>query len=284
MIGNNNVVETIPDRQKILKDESTHQDPMIGNNNVDNVEARGAANNYVVKEPHIDVVETIPDRQKILKDESIHQDPMIGNYNVDNVEVRGPANNYVVKEPHIEHNDVVQTNPENKVLNGFNDKSELRYATFGTSLTWGSIIEDRTNKAYPWLLSKNAANYAIRASDASYPSMCTQSMLEDNIYDVIVVEYDRRSPEYASNLARRLRQRFPDATIIYTRMWNLMDVFVKDNKTGKESKLREYIDKSGQPRASPEALEFVLNSDVKLHLDHRMPNRIKKMEEIYSRS
>lgn len=106
---------------------------------------------------------------------------------------------------------------------------ELRYATFGTSRTWGAFLQNRTIEAYPWLLSQNTKNYAIRGSDARYPSMCLQSMLSNSTYDVIIMEYDRYSKNLHSciiEMIRRLRQRFPKATIILTNIWLLWDINV----------------------------------------------------------
>lgn len=159
------------------------------------------------------------------------------------------------------------------------ESSELRFVTFGTSVTHGAMMKDESN-AYPFLLSRNAANLAMRASDSSYPSMCTQTMLKESVYDVIVVEYDRRQFESLAVLATRLRERFPDATIILTKMWNLMDVKVKPNRGGKVEKLREWLFKSGKPMMSQEALDFVLNSDVTLKFYDRLFEREETMEKI----
>ena len=107
--------------------------------------------------------------------------------------------------------------------------SGLRIATFGTSRTFGALLQNRTAEAYPWLLSQHTQNFAIRGSDARYPSMCLQSMLSESTFDVIIVEYDR----YTNNLhtciiemIRRLRTRFPTATIILTNIWLLWDIDV----------------------------------------------------------
>jgi len=158
------------------------------------------------------------------------------------------------------------------------DSAELRFVTFGTSVTWGAVMKTPEN-AYPFLLSRNVANLAIRASDSSYPSMCTQTMLQDSIYDVIVVEYDRRRFDSLAVFAMRLRQRFPAATIILTKMWNLMDIVVKPNNGGKWEKLREWLHKSGKPQ-SLDALDFVLNSDVTLDFKKGVYDREETMEEI----
>jgi len=109
------------------------------------------------------------------------------------------------------------------------DLSDLRYATFGTSITWGATLGNRT-EAYPYLLSPNVANYAIRASGPNYPSVCTQSMLGDNIYDVITLEFFMDVDDGLVPLVRRLRRRFPEATIILIRLWT-PDIFVhRDEK------------------------------------------------------
>jgi len=159
------------------------------------------------------------------------------------------------------------------------ESTELRYVTFGTSVTYGSMMKNQS-KAYPFQLSSNAVNLAMRASDSSYPSMCTQTMLHDSIYDVIIVEYDRRRFESLAVFAHRLRHRFPDATIVLTKMWNLMDVIVRPKGGGKVEKLREWLIKSGKPFMSQEALDFVLNSDVTLHFYDRLNERDKTMEKI----
>ena len=108
------------------------------------------------------------------------------------------------------------------------DLSESRIAAFGTSRTWGNTLVNRTD-AYPYLLSSKVSNFAIRGSDARYPSICTKSMVSNSIYDVIIVEYDRIGKgllEYVETLLKRLRQRYPDATIIFMNMWLLWDIDV----------------------------------------------------------
>ena len=163
------------------------------------------------------------------------------------------------------------------------EDKELRYLTFGTSLTWGSTLKDRY-QAFPYLLSPNTKNVAMRASDSTYPSMCTQSMVGDDIYDVIIIEYDRRRFEYTVNLSRRLRQRFPDATIILTKMWNLQDILValKDDKSSK--KLRDYLSQSGKPALSDDALNYVLHLNPQMTWEKNINIRekyYKQAEEEY---
>merc|ERR1740129_837152 len=103
-------------------------------------------------------------------------------------------------------------------------------------------------------------------------------MVQDSIYDVIVIEYDRRRFSFLLNLVRRLRQRFPDALIILTKMWSLMDVRVTEKGDKNPAKLREWLLKSGKSPMSNEALEFVLNSDVTFSWEKMIRSREATME------
>jgi hypothetical protein len=97
--------------------------------------------------------------------------------------------------------------------------SDLRYIAFGTSRTWGSGLKDR-QKAFPFLLSPNATNLAIRAADATTPSLCTVSMIGDTtMADVIIMEYNLQANKALVRLAKRVRQRFPKAVIIFLKVW-----------------------------------------------------------------
>jgi hypothetical protein len=96
--------------------------------------------------------------------------------------------------------------------------TNLRFMAFGTSRTWGSGLKHRI-WAYPYLLSKNASNLAIRAADATIPSLCTVSMVGDTMADVILLEYNLQATVALVRLANRLRQRFPKAVIIFLKVW-----------------------------------------------------------------
>ena len=85
------------------------------------------------------------------------------------------------------------------------DISKLRYIAFGTSVTYGSTV-DRDKEAYIKVASHGKGrNLGIRTSDPSFPSICTQSMIGDDIYDVIIAEYDRRYGIGLNPLVKRLR-------------------------------------------------------------------------------
>lgn len=139
---------------------------------------------------------------------------------------------------------------------------------------------EHPENAYPYLLSQNVSNRALRASDASYPSMCTQSILKDEIFDVIIVEYERRRLECLEVFIQRLRCRYPDATIILTKMWNLMEVAVVDS-TGNVMKLREALVASGaSTMISEEALEYVLSSNYEITFSRIVSIRERAIEKI----
>ena len=98
------------------------------------------------------------------------------------------------------------------------DYQDLRFATFGTSRTWGSGLNDRF-QAFPYLLSPHVNNLAIRAAGPDIPSQCTATMLGDSMVDVILLEYSFTASDALVRLAHRLRQRFPKATIIFLDIW-----------------------------------------------------------------
>jgi hypothetical protein len=120
----------------------------------------------------------------------------------------------------------------------------------GGSITAGAGLSN-IEKAYPYQLasstssrrsnSNNVHNYAVSAvSDHNiykhnddynidvhlqqqqmFTSLCTQTIVGDNnMYDVITLEYTS-TKEYSSLLllAKRLRQRYPNSTIIYVQLW-----------------------------------------------------------------
>jgi hypothetical protein len=98
--------------------------------------------------------------------------------------------------------------------------SELRYVTFGASRTWGAGMGADRFKAYPYILSDEVVNLAIRACGPEYPALCTYTMLgEDTIADVVILEYYLDAKNNLLRLAKRLRQRYPHATMIFLRIW-----------------------------------------------------------------
>ncbi len=98
--------------------------------------------------------------------------------------------------------------------------NEIRYAAFGTSQTWGATLADRDTEAYIKKLSlDHSENYAIRSSGPTYPAACTHSIMGDQEFDVIVMEWFHDASSGLMVLAQRLRERFPDAILVIARFW-----------------------------------------------------------------
>jgi len=159
------------------------------------------------------------------------------------------------------------------------DSSSLRYVAFGTSITYGTGVgrEDR----YTNLLSSNVTNLGMRGSDPSYPSICTQSMSGDAIYDVIIVEYHMAYHVGLKTLVQRIRERFVDATIIAVNLWMCRDVNVVDDKGEKLYPFITWLHENGYYRNTPEARDFVKESNVNFAFNTKiLGNRDICMDEL----
>ena len=140
-----------------------------------------------------------------------------------------------------------------------NEFENLKFLFFGTSRTYGQLLHDRLNEAYPFLLSPHATNLAIPGSTPTFPCMCAESMIKeaataaassasggaaesteqqqhvdtkdnnnnDIAFDVIVVEFDRPFFDETAWLVHRLRERYPDAHIIVMEFWLLSYTYHK---------------------------------------------------------
>ncbi|KAL7579444.1 hypothetical protein ACA910_014107 [Epithemia clementina (nom. ined.)] len=101
---------------------------------------------------------------------------------------------------------------------------EPRFLVFGTSTTYGVGLERPLEEAYPYQLSA-AASYAVhnaatQSGGFTMAAACTQSIVgDDTIYDVIVFEFQTWEPAL-SLLAARIRQRFPQALLVFLRLWH----------------------------------------------------------------
>jgi hypothetical protein len=124
---------------------------------------------------------------------------------------------------------ISRRHPLNFPQRRLNEKS-VRYLTLGGPSTWGVGLEqdDYSSKAYPYQLSSRVHNAAQRLDDGpTLCSVCTQSIVgNDQIYDVIVLEFDSSSMEKTAALfllAQRLRQRFPSALLVFVNLWSPTD-------------------------------------------------------------
>jgi len=77
---------------------------------------------------------------------------------------------------------------------------------------------------FSYLMSPDSTNVAIPGGMSHYPARCCYTMLvgESEIYDVIVLEWPPISFGTTFELAKRLRQRFPNAYIIILDIWALV--------------------------------------------------------------
>ena len=98
------------------------------------------------------------------------------------------------------------------------NSNEVRYLAFGGSSTWGIGLKNPNRDAYPYLLSPVAHNAAVRSGGYSLAAACTQTIVQDDVYDVILIEFTLFDDSIAA-LSKRLRERFPSATILFVRLW-----------------------------------------------------------------
>jgi hypothetical protein len=139
-------------------------------------------------------------------------------------------------------------------------KRRLIILSLGSSHTWGAGLEDRRKQSYPFLLGEpggHVVNLALRATGADYPSVCLQSMIPDsNInFDVITLEFRSCGDGSFEFLLKRIRERYPDAVIIFVHLWHLLFLNEKESgmtpdELGKNPEL-DWIFIHGVPCASP---------------------------------
>jgi hypothetical protein len=104
----------------------------------------------------------------------------------------------------------------------------LKILSFGTSQTYGRGIADRTTQSYPLLITPyqdHVDNLGLPATAADHPSLCLQSMIPDadtKSYDLIMFEYPFNQSDGSRLLLRRLRERYPEAVIVFVNIWNLV--------------------------------------------------------------
>lgn len=103
------------------------------------------------------------------------------------------------------------------------DEDKIRYAAFGSSVTWGASLDNRDILTYVRRITlgdtERGRNFGMRATGPNYPAACLYSMIKDEEFDVIILEYFMRSIEGLRTLAVRIRERFPNAIIIMTKLW-----------------------------------------------------------------
>jgi len=98
-------------------------------------------------------------------------------------------------------------------------QEELRFLVFGTRSTFGVGLENPRQEAYPYQLSPYTHNAATRQGGFTLAAACTQSIVREDIYDAIILEF-MTWDQALTILAQRLRQRFPNAALILLRLWH----------------------------------------------------------------
>jgi len=121
----------------------------------------------------------------------------------------------------------------------------MNILAFGGSVTWGATLENRYD-AYPWLIGTpyvdHVDNMAMRATGADYPSLCLESIIPDAAnknYDVILFDFVMNGTDGFPLLLKRLRERYPEAIIIYVHIWSLVNLAI-DPATGENPRQANY--------------------------------------------
>jgi len=135
----------------------------------------------------------------------------------------------------------------------YDSGSQLRYLAFTAS----PFSYDN----YPFLLSSDTRNVALKSTSLAKASACTRSLVGDAAYDVIFLDYYFDNKKLAT-LAHRLRKRFPDASIVFTRIWTPTLLHYDEENTGKTKYFSEFLKDNELPGNSLETIAAVKTVDV----------------------
>lgn len=104
----------------------------------------------------------------------------------------------------------------------------INILALGGSVTWGATLHDRYKEAYPWLIGSPYVDYVDNFAmppetmGVYYSYVCLQSIIpEEKRYDVILIDFIASERDGFVPFLLRLRERFPDAIIIYIHIWPL---------------------------------------------------------------
>lgn len=137
---------------------------------------------------------------------------------------------------------------QNQSLQDQQSSLDIRYLSLGGASTWGVGLEspkpiitldwagnpspNMHEAAYPYRLSIGVHNAAQRIGGPTMAALCTQSLVEERIYDVVTVEFSNAYGTSDLNamewLVRRLRRRFPKAVIVLVQLWSPAHFFYWD--------------------------------------------------------
>jgi len=126
----------------------------------------------------------------------------------------------------------------------------IHILALGGSTAWGATLLNRQD-AYPFRIGSSSNtnhvvvvhNMAMLEMGAESASMCLQSILPDNStnYDVLLLDFvGTVELQGFPSLIQRLRQRYPDAILIYLHIWPLK-ALIQDTATGKQPFLDDTV-------------------------------------------
>lgn len=128
--------------------------------------------------------------------------------------------------------------------------NNIRLLSLGGASTWGvGLLNPEPvdapgggitthDAAYPYRLTPDARNAAQRVGGPTLAALCTQSIVEDSIYDVITLEFSSAYQESdlvaLDLLAQRLRTRFPNAFLVVVQLWSPSFYYYNEGTTAIE--------------------------------------------------
>jgi hypothetical protein len=131
----------------------------------------------------------------------------------------------------------------------------VRVLSLGGSSTYGEGLDSYT-QSYPYRLSKTTRNAAVRSRDLTMTAACTQSIVKEDVFDVITIEAGTNTAT-TEVLLKRVRLRFPHAKIVLIQIWHPSDVLYL-NDTGKYVDLSTYRRQRGLKLGDKELYESIL--------------------------
>ncbi|GFH56241.1 hypothetical protein CTEN210_12717 [Chaetoceros tenuissimus] len=165
-------------------------------------------------------------------------------------------------------------------------KRDIKYTAFGSSHTWGAALKNRDEETYIKQLAKpyfeNGVNNGIRSAGPSYPANCLYSIIGEEIFDVIVLEFYMHAEEGLKQLAIRIRERFTDAIIVIVHHWMPLQI-VNDGILDDRSwpmHLMQYAEKNGFGRDymhNPEFHELLKTTPDQWDFNHDMYKNIENL-------
>lgn len=141
--------------------------------------------------------------------------------------------------------------PRRRLVQEASSSTAIRYLSLGGASTWGvglaspepvvtveaGVATVNTHQAaYPYRLSPEVHNAAQRVGGPTLAALCSQSIVEGGIYDVITLEFSNAYQESDlvafDLLAHRLRKRFPNAVLVIVQLWSPSHYFYKNQGNG----------------------------------------------------